>query len=43
MAEAVFRDIIKKRKIESKWTVDSAALIDYHVGKRFTSGMFIHF
>ncbi|KAM3725600.1 Low molecular weight phosphotyrosine protein phosphatase [Dirofilaria immitis] len=33
MAEGVFLDLIKKRGLLDKWVVDSAAIIDFHVGK----------
>uniref|UniRef100_A0A915CD65 Low molecular weight phosphotyrosine protein phosphatase n=1 Tax=Parascaris univalens TaxID=6257 RepID=A0A915CD65_PARUN len=32
MAEAIFADTVKKNGLSDEWTVDSAALIDYHVG-----------
>ncbi|KAH0893161.1 hypothetical protein HID58_055590 [Brassica napus] len=31
-AEGVFRDIVKKRGLDSKFTIDSAGTIDYHEG-----------
>uniref|UniRef100_F1LE52 Low molecular weight phosphotyrosine protein phosphatase n=1 Tax=Ascaris suum TaxID=6253 RepID=F1LE52_ASCSU len=32
MAEAIFVDTVKKNGLFDEWTIDSAALIDYHVG-----------
>lgn len=31
-AEAVFRDVVKKRGVDSKFNIDSAGTIDYHEG-----------
>lgn len=33
MAEGIFLDLIKKKNVADQWVVDSAAIIDYHVGK----------
>ncbi|KAK9499185.1 hypothetical protein O3M35_003684 [Rhynocoris fuscipes] len=33
IAEAVFINLIKTRNVEDKWTVDSAALGPWHIGK----------
>ncbi|VDK87262.1 unnamed protein product [Onchocerca ochengi] len=33
MAEGVFLDLIKKKGLLDKWIVDSAAIINFHVGK----------
>jgi len=33
MGEAVFLNLLKERGIASQWEVDSAGLIDYHVGE----------
>ena len=32
MAEAIFKDLITKKKLEDDWIVDSAATADYQVG-----------
>lgn len=32
MAEAVFRDLVKKEGLEDKFTIDSAGLGDWHIG-----------
>jgi low molecular weight phosphotyrosine protein phosphatase len=34
MAEAVFNHVLKKKGIEEKFVVDSAAVAGYHIGKR---------
>ncbi|CAM1306732.1 primo-1 (predicted) [Pycnogonum litorale] len=33
IAEAVFRHLIKQRNVGDEWTVDSAAVMGYHIGK----------
>uniref|UniRef100_A0A1I7VAL1 Low molecular weight phosphotyrosine protein phosphatase n=1 Tax=Loa loa TaxID=7209 RepID=A0A1I7VAL1_LOALO len=33
MAEAIFSDLIRKKNLVDKWIVDSAAVINFHVGK----------
>lgn len=33
MAEGIFLDLIKKKGLMDKWSVDSAAVISFHVGK----------
>lgn len=33
LAEAIFLDLIKKENLLDQWIVDSAAVMDYHVGK----------
>ncbi|KAH9660066.1 Acid phosphatase [Citrus sinensis] len=38
-AEGVFRDIVKKRGIDSKFNIDSAGTIDYHEGNPADSRM----
>lgn len=32
MAEAVFKDQVRKMGLSDFWEVDSAAILDYHVG-----------
>jgi len=38
-AEAVFRDVVEKRKLESLFNIDSAGTIDYHEGNPADSRM----
>ncbi|CAG7819257.1 unnamed protein product [Allacma fusca] len=33
MAEAILKHLIKERGMEDQWVVDSAAIVDWHVGK----------
>ncbi|VDM42424.1 unnamed protein product [Toxocara canis] len=34
MAEAILADMVKKKGLSDKWKVESAAVIDYHVGRQ---------
>ena len=42
MAEEIFRSIVRKNAVESKYEIDSAGLIDYHEGELADPRMCFH-
>lgn len=42
MAEEIFRNIVRKNKLENKYEIDSAGLLDYHEGELPDARMCFH-